>query len=198
MREAPETRHSLLVRLRDAQDHQAWSEFLEIYEPLIYRLARRNGFQDADAHELTQEVLLAVAGAIDRWDPDPARGSFRGWLFRVARNLMINFLTRQRRHPQAAGDTDFQRLLQQQPAAGSDESAYFDQEYRRETFRWAAAQIRNDFRDNTWQAFWRTCVEGREIKQVAAELKMTVGAVYVARSRVMARLRDKVERINDN
>ena len=96
-----------------------------------------------------------------------------------------------------AGDTDFQRLLQQQPAVGSDESAYFDHEYRRETFRWAAAQIRNEFRDSTWQAFWRTCVVGQEIKQVASELKMTVGAVYVARSRVMARLRQKVERIND-
>lgn len=198
MRETPETRQSLLLRLRDARDHQAWSEFLEIYEPLIYRLARRNGFQDADARELTQEVLLAVANAIDRWDPDPARGSFRGWLFRIARNLMINFLTKQRRHPQAAGDTDFNRLLKEQPAVGSDESAYFDQEYKRETFRWAAAQIQDEFRDSTWRAFWRTCVDGQEIKAVARELKLTVGAVYVARSRVMARLRAKVECVGND
>ena len=75
MREGPETRQSLLLRLRDAQDDQAWSEFLEIYEPLIYRLGRRHALQDADARELTQEVLLAVANAIDGWDPDPDRGS---------------------------------------------------------------------------------------------------------------------------
>jgi RNA polymerase sigma-70 factor (ECF subfamily) len=198
MREAPETRQSLLIRLRDARDHQAWSEFLEIYEPLIYRLARRNGFQDADAREVTQEVLLAVANAIDRWDPDPARGSFRGWLFRIARNLMINFLTKQRRQPQAAGDTDFNRLLQEQPAAGSNESAYFDQEYKRQTFRWAAQQIRRDFREHTWRAFWRTCVEGQGVKEVAADLNMSVGAVYVARSRVIAGLRKKVERFEDD
>jgi RNA polymerase sigma-70 factor (ECF subfamily) len=194
MGESPETRSSLLIRLRDPQDERAWAEFLEIYTPLVYQLARRKGFQDADARDLTQEVFRAVAGAIDRWDPDPARGSFRGWLFRIARNLMINFLAQQRRHPRGSGDNDVRRLLEEQPAPSAD-SALFDEEYKRRLFGWASEQIRGEFREATWQAFWRTSVDGQGPRQVADGLGMTVGAVYVARCRVMARLRQKIEQV---
>lgn len=198
MQEAPKTRPSLLLRMRDTQDARAWGEFVEIYEPLVYRLARRNGFQDADARELTQEVLLAVSKAIGGWDADPARGSFRAWLFRVARNLMINFLAKQRRHPQGVGDTDFQRLLAAQPAPENEESACFDVEYRRRLFRWAAEQVRDQFQASTWEAFWKTCVEGQAIQEVATEMELSAGAVYVARSRVMARLRKRIRQIEDD
>jgi RNA polymerase sigma factor (sigma-70 family) len=195
MDDTPNTRPSLLVRIRDPQDEQAWREFLDIYEPLVYRLARRKGFQDADARELSQEVFLAVASAIDRWDPDPSRGSFRGWLFRIARNLMINLLAKQQRHPQGTGSSDVKHLLEGQPAPVGEDSALFDREYRREAFRWAAEQIRGEFRETTWKAFWLTSVEGEEIKEVAQMLGITVGAVYIARSRVMARLRQTIERL---
>ena len=193
MHEVPETRLSLLLRIRNAQDDPAWREFVEIYEPLVYRLARRNGLQHADALELTQEALLAVAKTISRWDADPRRGSFRGWLFQVSRNLMINYLTRQRRHPQGVGNTDFQMLLAQQPDPRSDETAEFDLEHRRRLFRWAVEQVHDEFRPNTWNAFWNTCVLGRAVKDVAADLDLTAGAIYVARSRVMARLRQRIE-----
>jgi RNA polymerase sigma-70 factor (ECF subfamily) len=193
MDDSAKTRHSLLLRIRDTQDSRAWSEFVAIYEPLVYRQTRRRGFQHADALELTQDVLVAVSKSIDRWQADPACGSFRGWLFRVARNLMINLLIQQRRHPQAAGSTDLQQLLAQVADPAADESAVFDLEYRRSVFRWAAEQIKSEFRPATWQAFWTTCVDGRAVQEVASELGMSTGAVYVARSRVMARLRSCVE-----
>ena len=103
MDEAPSTRASLLIRLRDPADERAWSEFTEIYGPLVHRLARRRGLQEADAQDLAQEVFRAVARAIERYDPDPDRGSFRGWLSRIARNLIINLLAARRRQPQGTG-----------------------------------------------------------------------------------------------
>ena len=192
MSSGPETRLSLLARLRDPTDQEAWREFAAIYQPLVLRLAVQRGLQHADAQEVAQEVLLAVAGAIERWEPDPNRASFRTWLFRIARNLMINLLKQKQRLPLAAGGTEMVELLHQQPARDGD-SEWFDQEFRRELFRWAAERIRGEFRESTWQAFWRTCVDGEEIAEVANRLKLSVGAMYVARSRVMARLKQIIE-----
>jgi RNA polymerase sigma factor (sigma-70 family) len=191
----PGTRLSLLVRLRNAQDEQAWAEFSAIYSPLIYRLARRKGLQDADAADLVQEVMRAVASAIDRWDPDPARGPFRNWLFRIARNMMINFLASRRRHPPGVGGTAFSCMIEESVVASQEDSAQFDLEYKRQLFRWAADQIRDEFLDSTWSAFWKTWVVGKKAKDVAEELGLSVGAVYMARSRVVARLREVVEAV---
>ena len=193
----PETRPSLLLRLRDARDQQAWSLFLELYQPVILRLVRRRGLQEADAREVTQEVLMAVAGAIERWEANPARGAFRSWLATIARNLVVNFLIRQGRHPRGSGDSDVKRWLEEQPAPEGELSALFDVETKRQMFRWAADQVRAEFRETTWQAFWLTAVDDRSVNDVARELKMSVGSVYVARSRVMKRLREKVEEVRE-
>jgi RNA polymerase sigma factor (sigma-70 family) len=197
MDDAPATRHTLIAKLRDPSDAVAWREFLTLYEPLVYRLARHKGLQDADARDLCQDVFRAVARAIDRWEPDPARGSFRGWLFTIARNLMINFLTRRDRHARGSGDTDMLAMLDAVPAADSHASAVFDAEYRKRLFRWAADQVQDEFAAKTWQAFWRTGVENRPVAEVAADLGMTAGAVYVARSRVLARLRQRIQQLGD-
>lgn len=192
----PMTRQSLVLRLRDPEDAAAWAEFIELYEPLVYRLGRAKGLQDADAHDLCQEVFRAVSAAIERWDPDPAKGRFRGWLFRIARNLLVNFLTAQRRHGQGSGRTSVHDLLAAQPdPADSQAEAEFAAEFRRRAFRWAADQVKPEFAENTWLAFWRTGVEGRSAAEAGQELGMTVGAVYVARSRVLARLRECVEQL---
>jgi RNA polymerase sigma-70 factor (ECF subfamily) len=190
---APQTRQSLIVRLQGPRDELAWQEFAAIYEPLVYRLARQRGWQDADARELTQEVLLTVANAIERWQADADRGSFRGWLFRIARNLMVNYWKRNRRHRAAAGGTAILERLACEPASDDANSAWFDDEYRRELFRWAAELIRGEFHETTWDAFWLTCVEGRSIGNIAAQLGISVGAAYVARSRIMARLKQVIQ-----
>jgi RNA polymerase sigma factor (sigma-70 family) len=197
MTSVPETRPSLLLRLRDSQDQQAWTTFLEIYQPLIYRVIRQRRIQDADAREVTQEVLLAVAGSIDQWEFDRARGTFRGWLTTVTRNLVVNFLIRQSRHPRGSGDTDFRRGIEALPAPESEESALFDLEERRQIFRWAADRIRCEFRDSHWLAFWKTAIDGCGVIDVARELGISVGLVYVSRNRVMKRIREKVEEYQD-
>jgi RNA polymerase sigma factor (sigma-70 family) len=195
MTDSPATRQSLLVRLRDSKDGQAWAEFVAIYTPLIERLARGKGLQRADSADLAQEVFRAVAGAIDRYDPDPARGSFRGWLFRIARNLMINLLAARRVRPQATGDSDVRELIERVPAPDSAETAFFDGEYRRRLFLWAAEQVRGDFRESTWRAFWLTAVDGQGPSTTAQAVGISVGAVYIAKSRVMARLRAVIEQV---
>ncbi len=194
----PITRHSLLLRLRNRDDQAGWTEFVDIYEPFIYRLARAEGLQDADAHDLCQLVFKAVAGAIERWDPDPAKGKFRAWLFRIARNLLVNFLISQRRMPLGSGSTSVRELLAAQPARDLDAETEFAAEFQRQAFRWAADRVKTEFAAATWQAFWMTGVENRSIAEVAAELKLSVGAVYIARSRVLARLRVCVQQLTDD
>ena len=193
MTPVPETRPSLLLRLRDVRDQQAWSIFLEIYQPLIYRVIRQRRVQDADAREVTQEVLLAVANSIAQWEADRQRGTFRVWLTTITRNLVVNFLIKQSRHPRGSGNSDFRRGLESLPAPVGDESELFDVEERRQIFRWAADRIRPEFRESNWQAFWRTAVEGQGAIEVARELGISPGLVYVSRNRVMKRLREKVE-----
>jgi RNA polymerase sigma factor (sigma-70 family) len=195
MHEQPITRPSLLLRLRDPADDRAWVEFADLYGPLIRCVARHRGLQDADAADLQQEVLLAVARAIGRYDLDRARGSFRGWLFRIARNLLLNLLAARRRHWAAGGGGDAIALLEALPDPAADDSTVFEAEYRRRTFEWAAEQVRGEFRPATWQAFWRTAVDGEAPAAVATDLGLSVGAVYVARTRVLARIRSKVEEV---
>jgi RNA polymerase sigma factor (sigma-70 family) len=195
MSEAPATRPSLLVRLRDSQDERAWGEFVEIYHPLVYRLARQRGLQDADAADLVQEVFRAVAVAVSRYDPDPAKGSFRGWLATIARNLTVNLLRAQRRQFQGSGETGMIQLLEAQPAPTCEESAIFDAEYRRRLLAWAADRVRGEFSEPAWQAFWRTAVDGCPPKDVAKALGMTLGTVYQYKSRVVARIRREIEQI---
>ena len=190
----PETRNSLILRLPDRADVEAWDEFVAIYEPLVYRLTRTKGFQDADAREIVQEVLVAVCRAVDKWEPDPQRGRFRDWLFKIARNLMINFLTRRQTRPLGTGQSGMMEWLEGNHAATPEESATFDLEYRREVFHWAAEQVRERVKDRTWSAFWRSSVDGRSIADTASELEMSVGAVHIARSRVLGRLRATVKK----
>ncbi len=191
----PTTRPSLILRLRDRDDEAAWAEFAEMYGPLIYRVARQKGLQDADARDLCQDVFQAVASAIERWDPNPDKGRFRAWLFRIVRNIMVNFFDSRRRHLNGSGRTSIQELLDAVPAGDSEIDSCFTDEYKRRVFQWAAARVKGEFTEATWQAFWATGVENCPVPDVAARLGITAGAVYVARSRVLSRLRNRVEQL---
>jgi RNA polymerase sigma-70 factor (ECF subfamily) len=195
---APTTRASLLFRLRDPQDHEAWVEFVSLYEPVAYRLLRRAGLQDADAREVMQELFLAVSRNIDRWDPSRERGSFRGWLRRVTRNLLINWLKQRGRRASASGGSDLQAMLNMLPAASDPQTVEFDLEVRRALFRRAAETVQHEVQPATWQAFWQTAVLGVSAADAARKLGMQIGAVRVARCRVLARLQTTVRELEQS
>lgn len=193
MAESVRTRPSLLARIKDTGDRQAWAEFVDIYAPLIYGFAQKHGLQDADAADLTQEVLGAVARSAARLDYDPARGTFRGWLFRVVRNELCDLGTARRRNRPGSGDTDVKRWLEEQPAPSADEVAAWERDYERQLFALACDQVRRDFQESTWQAFWRTAILGQSGKEVAGALGLSTAAVYLARRRVTQRLRQQID-----
>ena len=190
---APKTRNSLILRLRDREDVQSWREFVAIYQPVIYRVARHRGMQDADAHELVQRVLMAVARAVDRFQPDTDRAKFRTWLYRITHNEFCKELASSRHR--GSGDSSVREMLESIPSSEDESSDELSLEYRRSVFRWAADEVRPGFKTTTWHAFWRTSVNGESTTDVAKDLGMTQGAVYVARSRVMAKLQHAVQKL---
>jgi RNA polymerase sigma-70 factor (ECF subfamily) len=170
-------------------------EFVALYEPVEYRLLRRHGLQDADAREVMQDLFMAVSRSIDRWDPAKERGSFRGWLRRVTRNLVINWLKQRERRVTAIGGSDLHGMLDNLPADSDPESAEFDGELRRALFRQAAERVRGEVQPATWQAFWETGVVGTSPADAARKLGMAVGAIRVAKCRVLARLQAAVNEL---
>jgi RNA polymerase sigma-70 factor (ECF subfamily) len=192
--EFPETRDSLLAQVRVAANREAWDDFVQTYRPVIYRLARRRGLQDADAEDLAQRVLVAVASAIGSYEKSNGSTRFRHWLSRVVRNAILNALSRQP-PDRAAGSTSVQELLAEHAVADPESTAEINLEYRRELYRRAARLVRGDVEPQTWQAFELTVIENRSIERAAGLLRMPVGSIYAARSRVMRRLRDAVREL---
>jgi RNA polymerase sigma factor (sigma-70 family) len=190
----PETRASLILRLKSSDDADAWREFVAIYGPFVYRFARRSGFQDVDAHELVQNVLLAVVKAIDRWQYDSERARFRSWLFTIARNQLMDLLRKKRGRPIASGSSGIAALLDRQPAR-DDSAEQLAVEHRQTLLLWAASRVKGSVKEATWRAFWMTSVEGHSVAEAARSLGLTHGAVYIARSRVASRLRDEVRQL---
>lgn len=193
MTHSPETQPSLLVRLRDAGDELAWSQFVDLYGPLVYGWLRRQGLQDADVADLTQDVLRLVSAAVKTFEYDPRQGTFRGWLFTVVRNRLRTFWQREAGRGQGEGGSAAIEMLHAVADESPDAEAEWNAAFERQLFHCAADIIRDDFAEATWQAFWRTAVEGQAGRAVAADLGLTPAAVYLARSRVMARLKEQVQ-----
>ncbi len=189
MTDFPDTRMSLLLRIRDSGDHDAWREFETIYRPVIYRIARKRGYQDADAQDVAQKVMVKIARRVQHFHRDNGSARFSTWLTTVCRNCLIDEF-RSASHDAVGGTTNLERLSQ----LGSDDVSVDDieREHRRQVFRHAAREVAHQVEADTWRAFWETAVEGRAASQVAVDLEMTVGSVYTARCRVIQRLRAKV------
>lgn len=183
----PDTRLSLIVKLVDHQDEDAWNEFVQIYQPVVQRFIQARGLQYADAAEITQEVLARVARSIESWDPEHQNSTFRGWLYRITRNQTIDFL--RKRRPEIALSDAFDDSSSQIPSRpDAPHSGEFRKEFEKQLFYWAAERLRRTFKPTNWQAFWMSTVEGQPVEQVARKLGIECGTVYVARSRIMARL----------
>jgi RNA polymerase sigma-70 factor (ECF subfamily) len=197
MQGIPETRNSLIVQLRQPGNQEAWQEFASLYEPLIYRLAARKGLQHADAQDLLQDVLIAVSKSVDRFEISEDRGRFRGWLFKISRNLIINAIEKRQRIVIGNGDSEICRQLAQQPDLNREEQSVYVLEFRRELFHWAARKIRPEYQVSTWSLFWRTSVNDEAIPEVAKELGLSIGAAYAARCRILARLKRTIEELDD-
>ena len=193
----PETRPSLLIQLRDPDREEAWQEFSDVYRPVVYRMARRGGLQHSDAEDLCQQVLTRVSRSIGQFESKPNRGSFRGWLHQITRNVMINMVTRDK-SVRGSGDTGVHQLLYGQSDDSLDPSTAFDIEHRRAVFHWAADRVKEEVESSSWAAFWRTYVDGLSVAEVARELDKKQGTVRVARCRVFARIKLRVEQYEED
>lgn len=184
-----QTRPSLLVRVRDHNDVDAWRQFVEAYAPLIVCFAMKRGFQEADAADLTQEVMQKVAHGIARFDYDPVRGTFRSWLYRITRNALSDQVETAQRQIRGTGDERYQELLKLKH--GDDElEQHWDREHAAHMMRWAMRKLRADFSSATVAAFERTVLGEEKVAVVAQDLGLSVGAVYIAKSRALVRLRE--------
>ena len=172
MQDTPETRYSLIGKLHDPQNVDAWHEFASIYQPLISRICRQRGLQHADATDVTQEVMSRVAEAIDSFDGQRSGATFRGWLYRVTRNLVVDFFRRKENRMLAGAKTGLLELIAHEP--GETESREFRLEFQRQIFAIVANEVRDEVHPKTWNAFWHTEVQNEPVAEVAEKL----GCVY--------------------
>lgn len=186
------TSRSLLERVQ-ADDPAAWDRLVALYAPLVYQWCRGAGLREQDAADVFQEVFQAVVTHIGGFRKDRQGDTFRGWLRTITRNKAHDYFRRRGREPEGVGGTEAQGKMAEVPAlpAPDDGSATGDIE-EHGLFHRALALIQQDFAESTWQAFWRTAVEGRPTADVAAELSLSPGAVRVAKSRVLRRLREEL------
>ncbi|WP_442511555.1 RNA polymerase sigma factor [Novipirellula sp. SH528] len=195
--DSPITRATLLLRLRDGEDNEAWSEFLRDYGPMLYRFARSRGLQDADAADIVQDVVRRVGSAISRLDYSKEKGGFRAWLFTITRNRLYTYFEKRKRLGPTANDSAQYEMLSQTPEATNELQDAWEREHQRQLAGQAMREVQPEVEPQTWNAFQLTAVDGMSAGEAAKQLGMTTGAVYVAKSRVIARLKTVIERLQE-
>jgi RNA polymerase sigma-70 factor (ECF subfamily) len=181
---------TLLDQLRSGRP-EAWERLVRLYSPVVYRWCRRSGLAAEDAADVLQEVLSAVMLHLPDFHRDGPQDSFGGWLATITRNKVRDHYRRRHGRAEAQGGSTAQRQLSEipQPPEPSEESIRPDAESAAWLSRGALEAIRAEFEARTWQAFWQTTVDGQPPAHVAKDLEMSVAAVYMAKSRVLRRLR---------
>lgn len=183
-----------LVRRAAANDPAAWQRLSQVYGPLVYQWCRHCGLQPDDASDVVQEVFRALARSLNTFRSDQPGDSFRAWLWTITHNKLLDHHRSRQRRPQAIGGSTAHQELQELPEiAPEDSDEPHRQQVRSELAQRALALMQQDFEERTWQAFWKTAVEQKTAPQAAAELGTTVAAVYMAKSRVLRRLREELD-----
>ncbi|TWU18132.1 RNA polymerase sigma factor [Allorhodopirellula heiligendammensis] len=195
MSESPPTRATLLLRLRNHGDGDAWREFLRDYGPMIYRFVRRRGLQDADASDLVQDVMRSVAMAINRLEYEKEKGGFRAWLFTITRNKLSTYFEKRNRLGPIGNDSGQYKLLGQVSGDDGDLEQQWELEFQRQLAAIAMESVKLKTETKTWMAFELTAMKGLSAEEAGDQIGMSKGAVYVARSRVTAKLRIEIERL---
>lgn len=182
---------SLLDRLRKAENSQTWDRLVAVYAPLLRAWLRKYEVQSSDADDLLQEVLMAVSKDLKSFEHNGRPGAFRSWLRSILANRLRNFWRARGRRPQARGDSDIDRRLAQLEDPNSEMSRLWNRQHDRHVARQLLALAENQFAPETWKAFVRTAIDGHSPNVVAADLGISMNAVFIAKSRVLARLRQE-------
>jgi RNA polymerase sigma-70 factor (ECF subfamily) len=177
---------SLLDQLRQPTGQESWSRFVKLYTPLLFFWARKLGLRDADAAELVQEIFVVLVQKLPAFEYERQKG-FRNWLRTVLLNKWRNSLRKKANARLAGGEIDLAEV-----ADSAEEDVLAETEYRQHLMSHAMELMRSEFPLKTWKACWEHVVMDRPAAEVAAELGIVVGAVYVAKSRVLARLRQEL------
>jgi RNA polymerase sigma-70 factor (ECF subfamily) len=185
------TSSSLLERVK-VHDPEAWQRLCALYGPLIYRWCRQVGLQQADAADVSQEVFRTVANRIAEFEIGRP-GGFRTWLRTITRNKIGDHLRRERQELRGRGGTTAHNGLHQVEASPDDVSNVDGEVHDNLLPHRALNLVRSEFADRSWQAFWLVVAEHRSPAEVAQQLDMTLAAVYMAKSRVLARLRQELD-----
>jgi RNA polymerase sigma-70 factor (ECF subfamily) len=172
-------------------DPLAWARLVALYAPLVAAWCERWGVARQDVVDVLQDVFAAVARNLPRFRKDQPCDTFRGWLATIAKNKVRDYYRRRSHRPAAAGGTEASLRLAQvaDPQTLIDDWDTADDEGFGDVLERALDAIRGEFQEHTWRAFWAIVVEGRATQDIAAELAMQPGAVRVAKSRVLSRLR---------
>lgn len=186
------TSSSLIARVR-RYDQTAWERFADLYTPLVYTWARRGGLREADASDVVQEVFRSVSSKIGGFGDGHDGSSFRAWLWAITRNQVRLHHRKHAGRPEAIGGSEAAQRLKAIPEWVDDTEAPPNTDDRLMLLHRALRLIRNDFQDQTWEAFWRVAIDGESATEVAARLGMRASAVRQAKYRVLRRLAEEVQ-----